>query len=209
VPFVRRELYDKLAAIAPNGKPHSSTAAAQPSSAAASRPKPSGSTPTFPRDWRSIAVGDFALAQESPEDGWYAVIVVDVNGDMLTLRWQDYPKVRTFVRHRNRLALVYPGPKHTSEPAKPAKTVTSAKTDKPTADKSQAAPQTLPADWQAIDVGHLVLAKDDGPWESWWEAIPAEAAAGDRFKVRWRDYPKLRQVERPRFELALLCPDAA
>jgi hypothetical protein len=204
VPFIRRELYDKLAAMAPNGKAHATAATAPAASADAAGPKPGGSTPNFPRDWRSVGLGDLLLAQEGPEDGWYAVIVVGASGDMLTLRWRDYPKVRTFDRHRNRLALVYAGPKSTTETAKAAKPAASSKNDKSAADNANS--QTLPKDWLEIATGHLVLAKDDGPWESWWEAIPVEKAA-DGFKLRWRDYPKMPQIVRPRFELALLCPD--
>jgi hypothetical protein len=51
-----------------------------------------------------IGVGDLVVAQESPEDGWYAAIVVEANGDMLTLRWRDYPREGRVVRHRKRLA---------------------------------------------------------------------------------------------------------
>jgi Transposase domain (DUF772)/Transposase DDE domain len=62
-------------------------------------------------------------------------------------------------------------------------------------------------DWQQIDVGQLVLAKDDGPWGSWWEAVPIEKA-GDEFKLRWRDYSRIAPITRQRLVLALICPDA-
>jgi hypothetical protein len=52
------------------------------------------------------------------------------------------------------------------------------------------------------------LAKTEGPWANWFEAIPIERA-GDGFKLRWRDYRNLPPVIRPRFDLALICPDAA
>jgi hypothetical protein len=66
----------------------------------------------------------------------------------------------------------------------------------------------LPADWQDIDLNKLVLAKDDGPSRSWWEAIPVEKT-GDTFKLRWRDYSTVPPITRQRFALALICPDAA
>jgi len=204
VPFIRRDLYDKLAAISPNGKAHATAATAAAAPAHAAEPKPGGSTPNFPRDWRTIKLGDSVLAQEGPEDGWYAVIVVGAGGDMLTLRWRDYPKVQTFVRHRSRLALVHPGAKPTTEAGKATKPATPSKDDKSAGNNSSA--QSLPKDWLEISTGHLVLAKDDGPWESWWEAIPVEKTA-DGFKLRWRDYGKIPQIARPRFQLALLCPD--
>ena len=51
-----------------------------------------------------------------------------------------------------------------------------------------------------------MLAKTEGPWANRFEAIPIERA-GDGFKLRWRDYANLPPVIRPRFELALICPD--
>ena len=65
----------------------------------------------------------------------------------------------------------------------------------------------LPKDWDAIDLNHLVLAKTEGPWANWFEAIPIDRA-GDGFKLRWRDYATLPPAIRPRIELALICPDA-
>jgi hypothetical protein len=66
----------------------------------------------------------------------------------------------------------------------------------------------LPSDWQQIDIGHLVLAKTEGPGANWFEAIPIERA-GDGFKLRRRDYGNLPPVIRPRFELALIYPNGA
>jgi hypothetical protein len=56
-------------------------------------------------------------------------------------------------------------------------------------------------------VNHLVLAKDDGPWRAWWEAIPVEKA-DDMLKLRWRDYGGVPVIARPRLALALICPEA-
>jgi hypothetical protein len=66
----------------------------------------------------------------------------------------------------------------------------------------------LPKDWDEIDLNHLVLAKTEGPWANWFEAIPIEKAS-DGFKLRWRDYRNLPPVTRPRFELALIYPNGA
>src|SRR5262249_46602960 len=150
-----------------------------------------------------IALGDLVVAQEGVEDGWYDAIVVEVNGDMLTLRWRDYPRERRFVRHRFRVALLYPGSHPASQPVKQAR---------PSSAKHQTATtkikSALPADWQDIDLNKLVLAKDDGPSRSWWEAIPVEKTA-NTFKLRWRDYGTVPPISRERFALALICPDAA
>jgi len=128
---------------------------------------------------------------------------------MLTLRWRDYPKVRQIVRHRHRLALLYPRLQPKPETGKPAKTTVVAKQDKVGSASSASANHGLPKGWDEIDAGHLVLARDDGRWRAWWEAIPIEKA-GDLFKLRWRDQPgAMTPITRPRFDLALICPDAA
>jgi hypothetical protein len=130
--------------------------------------------------------------------------VIEVNGDMLTLCWRDYPRLRRIVRHRLRVGLLYPGPQTGPQVSKQTKPIAVAK-QKDAATKHES---SLPADWQEIDINNLVLAKDDGPWRSWWEAIPIERA-GDAFKLRWRDYAAVPPITRQRFALALICPDAA
>lgn len=207
VPFIRRDLYDKLVAAAPNGNPHQPpTQPANGASGATGAKPPGGSSPNLPKTWQEISLGDLVVAQEGPEDGWYEAIVAEVKGDMLTLRWRDYPRERQVVRHRQRLGLLYPELKPTPDTAKAGKAA--AKDHKPAAAAPPAGSQPLPRDWQQIDVGQLVLAKDDGPWGSWWEAVPIEKA-GDGFKLRWRDYSRTAPITRQRLELALICPDPA
>jgi hypothetical protein len=197
VPFVRRDLYDKLIAAAGNG--NGSSAATGSHAGGAATANPSNGNPNLPRSWGQIAVGDLVVAQQSREDGWYEAIVIEINGDMLTLRWRDYPRERRIVRHRLRVGLRYPGPQ-------------AGKHQKPQSTKHQSPPAKaeagLPADWQDIDLNKLVLAKDDGPARAWWEAIPVEKA-GETFKLRWRDYATVPPISRDRFALALICPDAA
>jgi hypothetical protein len=198
VPFVRRDLYDKLIAAAGNGNGSSPATGSHAGGAATANP-PNGN-PNLPRSWDQIALGDLVVAQEEdPADGWYEAIVIEVNGDMLTLRWRDYPRLRRITRHRLRLGLLYPGPQAGKQP-KPQ----SAKHQRPAA-KAESA---LPADWQDIDLNKLVLAKDDGPFRAWWEAIPVEKTS-ETFKLRWRDYSTVPPISRDRFSLALICPDAA
>ena len=201
MPFIRRDLYDKLVAAAPNGnlgQPLTPPASGATGGAAGS--KPPGSSPNLPRSWHEIGLGDLVVAQEEdPADGWYEAIVVEVNGAMLTLRWRDYPRERKIVRHRLRVGLRYSEPQAGKQPKPQA-----AKHQRP-AVKSESA---LPADWQDIDLNKLVLAQEDGPPRSWWEAIPVEKA-DDTFKLRWRDFSTVSPVSRDRFSLALICPDAA
>jgi hypothetical protein len=65
----------------------------------------------------------------------------------------------------------------------------------------------LPATWDDIDVGHLVIARDDLA-AGWWEAIVV-ARDGDMLTVRFRDYPKQAPAVLHRAALALLRPTAA
>jgi hypothetical protein len=91
VPNVRRNLYEQLI-VATNGN-----GAANPLST------PAG----LPASWDDIAVGHLVIAQEDVKNGWYEAIVVEINGDMLTVRWRDYPKYPKFVRHRTAVTLLY------------------------------------------------------------------------------------------------------
>ena len=65
----------------------------------------------------------------------------------------------------------------------------------------------LPATWDDIDVGHLVIARDDLA-AGWWEAIVI-AKDGDMLTLQFRDYPKQAPVVLHRATLALLKPTAA
>jgi len=211
IPFVRRDVYDKLVLAASAGGSKQQPPAAPPSSTGgAAGSNPPRSAPNRPRRWRDIGVGDLVLAYGGPEEGWYEAIVMEAQGDMMTVRWPDYPRERRYMQHRNRLALLYPDTIVSAEANKSAETPASTKHDKPSAAKpsSSNSPQPLPIDWQTIDVGHLVVAKADGPWSSWWEAITIEKA-GDGFKLRWRDGVNKSSISRPRTDLALICPDAA
>ena len=204
VPFIRRDLYDKLVAAAPNGNAHPASTLAGGGPGAAGMGTPGGSAPNLPKTWQEISLGDLVVAQQSPDDGWYEAIVIEAASDMLKVRWRDYPRERPIVRHRLRLGLLYPGP--TSDTAKANKAA--AKDQKPAATAPAAGSRPLPQDWQQIDVGQLVLAKSEGPWSSWWEAVPVEKV-GDGFKLRWRDGVNKLLCTRARLDLALICPDAA
>jgi hypothetical protein len=64
----------------------------------------------LPRTWDEIAPGHLVIAQEALEYGWWEAIVIARNGDMLTLRFRDYPKLPKFSRHRAAVALISPAP---------------------------------------------------------------------------------------------------
>jgi hypothetical protein len=50
------------------------------------------------------------LIHESPEDGWWEAVVIQRESEILTLRFRDYPRLPTVVRHISTVALVNPGP---------------------------------------------------------------------------------------------------
>ena len=53
--------------------------------------------------------GHLVIATEGPANGWWEAIVVEVNGDMLTLHWRDFPWQENVVQHRSTVALIKPG----------------------------------------------------------------------------------------------------
>jgi hypothetical protein len=207
VPFVKRDVYVKLveAAAKPagaigmhNGAATTSIAACADRAAEPERPRHGDGR--LPPSWDGIATGDVVVAQETLEDGWYEAIVVEVRGEMLTLRWHDWPRDRRFSRHRLSVALLYSG-QSANDVAAHSKQRGS---KQPTPEA--AANQAFPRSWQEIEPGKLVLAQEDGPMRGWWEAIPLEQA-DDHFTLRWRDYPRAAHVVRARSVLALMHPN--
>jgi hypothetical protein len=208
IPFIRRDLYAKLlvAASPSSGAGQSPAGPERPADPGGSSSDPKEGSGRRPSDWDAIGPGDLVLNQESPTEGWYAVIVVARKDDMLTLRYRDFPRSPKFSENRLNVALLHPtaGAKSDDKEARGTGNEQSAKgTHKGVEPEKSAFPQT----WEAIDLDHLVLAMDDGPWRSWWEAIPVEIK-GDVVTLRWRDYPNLPHIVRPRFDLALLYPKA-
>ncbi|HEX5244663.1 MAG TPA: hypothetical protein VFW23_15475 [Tepidisphaeraceae bacterium] len=98
VPNIRQNLYSALIA----------NLAQEPKAALAKddeAPLPQVSS-GLPRSWDEIAPGHLVIAEETLEYGWWRAIVLDRNGDMLTLKFRDYPQLPRFVRHRSAVALV-------------------------------------------------------------------------------------------------------
>lgn len=63
----------------------------------------------------------------------------------------------------------------------------------------------FPSDWSKIKVGSIVLASE-GREDGWYEADVLEALPGNRFKLRWHDWPDLPKFDRAVTEIALLHP---
>jgi hypothetical protein len=83
VPPVRSALYDRLLQFADPGPP-----------------------PGLPATWDAIDVGHLVIARDEPNAGWWEAIVIAKDGDMLTVRWRDYPKQAPVVLHRATFALL-------------------------------------------------------------------------------------------------------
>ena len=64
--------------------------------------------PKRPEDWDEIGLGSLVLAFDPPYYAWYEALVIATNGDMLTLKWRDYPEYGTVQRRRSQLALLPP-----------------------------------------------------------------------------------------------------
>ncbi len=95
VPNIRQSLYSQLI-VALAGEPQAALAKDEPP------PVASG----LPKNWDEIAPGHLVIAQETLEYGWWEAVVLERNGDMLTLRFRDHPKLPKFARHRAAIALI-------------------------------------------------------------------------------------------------------
>jgi hypothetical protein len=135
VPFVKRDLYERLlATVRPSTGEQGALTAGQTVGQAtegAKDPQPDVARPTEddrppvtgpsepeihplqvaygrPTDWQAVAKDDLVLAQESLSDGWWEAVIVELEGDVITLQWRDYPRLPKFLRHREGLALINP-----------------------------------------------------------------------------------------------------
>jgi hypothetical protein len=76
-----------------------------------STPRPDPTARDVPGSWDEIAPGHLVIAKESQECGWWEATVVERNGDLVTLRYLDYPHCPALVRHRSAVALISLGAK--------------------------------------------------------------------------------------------------
>ena len=105
IPNVRRDVHEKLIEFAKSG-----TGSTGGGRGAASGNPPLPPSAGFPADWASISVGHQVLVQCSLPDGWWESIVIKRDGDMLTVRWRDYPKEPAFTVHYGQVALQWNEP---------------------------------------------------------------------------------------------------
>lgn len=109
VPPIRGDLYSELQlAAGPSQQSGTAASTVAPSPAAA----PATPAHGLPKDWDSIEVGHLVIAQENLPDGWWEgwweAIVLAKDGDILTLKWRDFPKEANAIRHRTAVALIKP-----------------------------------------------------------------------------------------------------
>jgi hypothetical protein len=105
IPNVRRDVHEKLVELAKTGG--GGAAASRGSTGNPAAPPSAG----FPKDWDSIAPGHQVLVQASLADGWWECAVMSRDGDMLTVRWRDYPKEPAFTVHYGQVAIQRTQPK--------------------------------------------------------------------------------------------------
>jgi len=105
-----------------------------------------------PKSWDEIAPGHVVIALDEPGEGWYETIVVETSGDMLTLRWRDYPRERRITRHRLSVGLLYAHGLPATDPNSRSPKSQSAK-PKSLAKPASAEPATaFPKTWDDIDI---------------------------------------------------------
>ena len=103
VPNVRQSLYSEIIV----------TLAVEPKAAVGKDQDELPVATGLPQTWDEIGPGHLVIAQEALEYGWWEAIVIERNGDMLKLRFRDYPKLPKFSRHRAAVALISAAPSPT------------------------------------------------------------------------------------------------
>jgi hypothetical protein len=97
VPYIKADLYSELLVA---------TLANQ-----APKPNPDPAPQDLPRTWDDLVPGHLVIARETLEVGWWEAIVVERTGDLVTVRYRDYPQYPLMVRHRSAIALISPAAK--------------------------------------------------------------------------------------------------
>jgi hypothetical protein len=94
VPYIKGELYTELlSAVMGELRPQQS---------------PEPGPKDLPRSWDDVAPGHLVIARETLEFGWWEAVVIERNGDLVTVRYRDYPDFPPQVRHRSVVALISP-----------------------------------------------------------------------------------------------------
>jgi hypothetical protein len=70
--------------------------------------KPDPAPQDLPKSWDEVAPGHLVIAKETLEIGWWEAVVVERNGDLVTVKYRDYPQYPPMVQHRSAIALITP-----------------------------------------------------------------------------------------------------
>jgi hypothetical protein len=92
VPYVKGDVYTELMCTALTSK--------------SPQPNPDPAPQDLPRGWDDLAPGHVVIAKESLELGWWEAVVIERTGDLVTIRYRDYPQYPPLVRHRSVIALI-------------------------------------------------------------------------------------------------------
>jgi hypothetical protein len=104
IPYIKREIFESLQAALTSSRPSRAAAVKRAGPVVTSAP-----VARLPRDWDSITEGDLVLYEEAPHEGWWEALVVARDGDTLTLKYRDYPKLPSFRCQFRSVALTHPG----------------------------------------------------------------------------------------------------
>jgi hypothetical protein len=97
VPYIKGELYfELLSAVVGDLWPQQN---------------PDPAPKDLPHSWDDVASGHLVIARETLEFGWWEAVVIERTGDLVTVRYRDYPDFPPMVRHRSAVALISPAAK--------------------------------------------------------------------------------------------------
>jgi hypothetical protein len=65
----------------------------------------------IPGSWDEIGPCHVVIAKETSECGWWDAVVIERTGDLVTVRYRDYPDCPSMIRHRSAIALISPAAK--------------------------------------------------------------------------------------------------
>ena len=90
IPYIKGHVYTELMYAALYPKPP--------------QPNPDPAPQDLPRTWDDLAPGHIVIAKESLELGWWEAVVIERTGDLVTVKYRDYPQYPPLVRHRSVIA---------------------------------------------------------------------------------------------------------
>jgi hypothetical protein len=96
VPYIKGELYFELLSAVGDLWPQQN---------------PDPAPQDLPHSWDDVASGHLVIARETLEFGWWEVVVTERTGDLVTVRYRDYPDFPPMIRHRSAVALISPAAK--------------------------------------------------------------------------------------------------